>query len=56
MDYFTNLFWLSSFLFIVLSVYLLCCTKRTSVFYAQIAAGCGMFITSKIGRKFLRLE
>ena len=56
MDTYTNLFWLSSFLFAVLSVYLLCCTKRTAVFYAQIASGCGMFITSKIGRKFLRLE
>ena len=56
MDTFTKLFWLSSILFIVLSGYLLCCTKRTPIFYAQIAAGCGMFITSKIGRKFLRLE
>lgn len=56
MDTFTNLFWLSSLLFFALSVYLLCCTKRTSVFYAQIASGCGMFVTSKIGRKFLGLE
>ena len=56
MDMFTNLFWLSSLLFFVLSVYLLCCTKRTSVFYAQIASGCGMFVTSKIGRKFLGLQ
>jgi hypothetical protein len=56
MDTFTTLFWISSLLFIGLSVYLLCCTKRTPVFYAQIAAGCGMFITSKIGRKFLGLE
>jgi hypothetical protein len=56
MDTFTTLFWLSSLLFIVLSFYLLCCTKRTPVFYAQIAAGCGMFITSKIGRKFVGLE
>jgi hypothetical protein len=56
MDMFTNLFWLCSVLFIVLSIYLLCCTKRTPVFYAQIASGCGMFITSKIGRKFLGLE
>jgi hypothetical protein len=56
MDIFTNLFWLSSILFVGLSVYLLCCTKRTPVFYAQIASGCAMFITSKIGRKFLRLE
>ena len=56
MDIYTKLFWLSSLLFIWLSGYLLCCTKRTPIFYAQIAAGCGMFITSKIGRKFLRLE
>ena len=56
MDTFTKLFWLSSLLFIGLSVYLLCCTKRTPVFYAQIASGCGMFITSKIGRTFLGLE
>jgi hypothetical protein len=56
MDIFTKLFWLSSFLFIILSVYLLCCTKRTNVFYAQIASGLGMFITSKIGRKFLGIE
>jgi len=56
MDMFTNLFWLSSLLFLVLSAYLLCCTKRTPVFYAQIAAGGGMFITSKIGRKFLGLD
>ncbi len=56
MDIFTKFFWLSSLLFIVLSGYLLCCTKRTPIFYLQIASGCGMFITSKIGRKFLRLE
>ena len=56
MDIYTKLFWFSSLLFIGLSFYLLCCTKRTPVFYAQIAAGCGMFITSKIGRKFLGLE
>ena len=56
MDMFTKLFWLSSMLFIVLSIYLLCCTKRTPIFYAQIASGCGMFITSKIGRNFLGLQ
>lgn len=56
MDIYTNLFWVSSLLFVGLSIYLLCCTKRTRVFYAQIASGCGMFITSKIGRKFLGLE
>lgn len=56
MDTYTKLFWLSSLLFAGLSVYLLCCTKRTPVFYAQILSGCGMFATSKIGRKFLGLE
>jgi len=56
MDTFTKLFWLSSLLFIALSGYLLCCTKRTPVFYAQIASGLGMFITSKIGRTFLGLD
>ena len=56
MDTFTKLFWLSSLLFLGLSVYLVCCTKRTPIFYAQIASGLGMFITSKIGRKFLGLE
>jgi len=50
------LFWLSSLLFLVLSAYLVCCTKKTNAFYLQVAAGCGMFVTSKIGRKFLRLE
>ena len=56
MDTYTKLVWISSLLFITLSIYLLCCTKRTPVFYAQIASGCGMFVTSKIGRKFLGLE
>ena len=53
MDIFTQLFWLSSILFISLSIYLLCCNKKTDLFYIQIASGCGMFITSKIGRSFL---
>ena len=53
MDIFTQLFWLCSLLFISLSVYLLCCKKKTDLLYAQIASGCGMFITSKIGRTFL---
>ena len=44
-----------SILFIILSVYLLCCTKKTNIFYLQIGSGCGMFATSKIGRNFLRL-
>ena len=53
---FTKLFWISSLLFIILSAYLLCCTKKTNIFYAQIASGCSMFVTSKIGRNFLGLE
>ena len=56
MDTFTQIFWISALLFIVMSVYLLMCTKRSNAFYIQIAAGCGMFASSKIGRKFLRLE
>ena len=56
MDFYTKLFWLSSLLFVVLSIYLVCCTKRTPIFYAQIASGFGMFITSKIGRNFVGLE
>lgn len=56
MDTYTLLFWLSSLLFAGLSAYLLCCTKKTPVFYLQIASGFGMFATSKIGRKFLGLE
>ena len=55
MDTFTNLFWFFSLLFIILSVYLLCCTKKTNIFYLQIASGIGMFSTSKIGRNFLGL-
>ena len=56
MDIFTKLFWVSFLSFAFLSFYLLCCTKRTPVFYAQIASGFAMFITSKIGRKFLGLD
>ena len=56
MDVFTQLFWLSSIVFVILSAYLLCCTKKTNIFYVQIASGFGMFATSKIGRKFLGLE
>jgi len=54
-DMFTQLFWLSAISFFILSIYLLCCTKRTNIFYLQIASGCGMFVTSKIGRTFLGL-
>jgi hypothetical protein len=56
MDTFTKLFWFFSLLFVILSGYLLCCTKKTNVFYIQIASGFGIFATSKIGRKFLGLE
>jgi len=56
MDIYTKLFWLSFLFFIGLSLYLLSCTKRTVVFYAQIGSGFAMFITSKIGRTFLGLE
>ena len=55
MDFYTRLFWMFFFIFIILSVYLLCCTKKTNIFYIQIASGCGMFVTSKIGRNFLRI-
>ena len=53
MDTFTMLFWFFSVLFISLSGYLLCCSKESIVLYLQIGSGCGMFATSKIGRKFL---
>jgi len=55
MDTFTQLFWVFSLLLIILSLYLLCCTKKTNIFYLQIGSGCGMFATSKIGRNFLGL-
>jgi len=55
MDTFTKLFWLSTILFVVLSLYLVCCKKRSPIFYTQIGAGLAMFVTSKIGRKFLGL-
>ncbi len=56
MDTYTKLFYMFTILFIVLSGYLLCCTKKSHVFYAQIASGCGIFATSKIGRTFLGIE
>lgn len=55
MDTFDILFWISFLLFIILSVYLLFCTKKTKIFYLQIASGFGIFAFSKIGRKFLGL-
>ena len=56
MDIFTQLFWISTLIFIILSGYLLCCTQRSNLFYLQIVSGLGIFATSKIGRKFLGLE
>ena len=56
MDIYTQLFWLSTLVFICMSAYLLMCTKRSNAFYVQIASGLGIFATSKIGRKFLGLE
>ena len=55
MDFYTRLFWMFFFAFIILSGYLVCCTKKTNVLYLQIACGCGMFGTSKIGRTFLNI-
>jgi hypothetical protein len=55
MDMFTQLFWMFFLLFYYLSGFLLCCTKRSNVFYLQISCGIGMFVTSKIGRTFLGL-
>jgi hypothetical protein len=56
MEMYTILFWISSLLFIGLSVYLLRSKRGCPILNAQIAAGCAMFITSKIGRKFLGLD
>ena len=55
MDLFTQFFWMFFILFIVFSGYLLCCIKKSNVFYLQIACGVGMFVTSKIGRNYLGL-
>ena len=56
MDLYTQLFWLSTLLFLGMSAYLVTCKKRSNAFYLQVASGFGMFATSKIGRKFLGLE
>ena len=56
MDYATRLFWMFFLVFVILSGYLLCCTKNTNIFYFQIASGLGMFVTSKIGRNFLGIS
>jgi len=53
---YTVLFWISSLLFIGLSIYLVRSRGGSPLFYGQIFAGCAMFATSKIGRKFLGLE
>jgi hypothetical protein len=55
MDMLSKLFWMFFILFVILSGFLLCCTKKSNIFYVQIAAGFGMFITSKIGRNYLGL-
>jgi hypothetical protein len=55
MDTYTQLFWTFFLLFLISSSYLLCCTKKSDIFYIQIGSGCAMFATSKIGRKFLGL-
>ena len=56
MDFYTRLFWMFFLAFIFLSSYLVCCTKKINIFYLQIASGIGMFVTSKIGRSFLRIS
>ena len=56
MDYATRLFWMFFLVFVILSGYLLCCTKNSNIFYFQIASGLGMFVTSKIGRSFLGIS
>ncbi len=56
MDYYTRLFWMFFLVFVILSGYLLCCTKKTDIFYLQIGSGLGMFVTSKIGRTFLGIS
>jgi hypothetical protein len=56
MEFYTRLFWMFFLVFIILSGYLLCCTKKSNMFYFQIASGLGMFVTSKIGRSFLGIS
>ena len=56
MDKSSQLFLMFFLGFVVLSMYLLCCTKKTDIFYAQIVCGCGMFVTSKIGWNLLGLD
>jgi maltodextrin utilization protein YvdJ len=56
MDFYTRLFWMFFLIFVILSGYLLCCTKKSNMFYIQIASGLGMFVTSKIGRSFLGIS
>lgn len=56
MDIFTVSFWSFYLIFIVLSTYLVLYSKNSNVLYIQIASGVGMFVTSKIGRTFLKLQ
>ena len=56
MDFYTRLFWMFFLIFVILSGYLLCCTKKSNMFYFQIASGLGMFVTSKLGRSFLGIS
>jgi hypothetical protein len=56
MDFYTRVFWMFFLIFVILSGYLLCCTKKSNMFYFQIASGLGMFVTSKIGRSFLGIS
>jgi len=56
MEFYTRLFWMFFLIFVILSGYLLCCTKKSNMFYFQIASGLGMFVTSKIGRSFLGIS
>ncbi len=55
MDSFTRLFWMFFLLFNISSIFLLYYTKGSIVLYMQITCGFGMFVTSKIGRKYLGL-
>jgi len=56
MNFYTRWFWMFFLVFVILSGYLLCCTKKSNIFYFQIASGLGMFVTSKIGRSFLGIS
>lgn len=51
---FTYLFWTATIVFLVTSA-VLATENKGPVFYAQVLAGLGMFVGSKIGRTFLGL-